>query len=72
MQALINYFYIDSIRADGMYVRWARLGMFGHMDLIVALCWFMEVMVATTLYTRHYRAAAVAFWMAYLTINLMV
>jgi hypothetical protein len=72
MQAIVDYFLYDSLRADGFAVRWSRLSMLTmSTSPILTLCWFMEAMFAFAYYAPNAtacRAYAVLFWFAYLMI----
>ena len=62
---------IDSLRADGYPVRFARLGMLNpNVPLhILTLCWLMEFLVYVAFYVPQWRGlAAIMFYVAYLAI----
>jgi len=62
---------IDSLRADGYPVRFARLGMLSANTPahILTLCWAMELAVYVAFYVPKWRgASSVAFYVAYLAI----
>lgn len=69
----VAFFAYDNLRADGFMVRWSRLDMLSTCSTIVLLCWTMELLFAVAYYVpNRTRLAAIAFFVAYLAINVQV